>query len=199
MTSQCSHSRRSSPVPARRRRYSSPDARAGSVSCYLCAVGSLLRCLRLLWGGQSCLLGGGSVGRASIVTCERCRGRLPKRFSHPWGFWAFSAGFVFRIGWLNSRLQNPAYRRSQPTFCIPKTASCGPQIAVSASRLATAQGLADSIQRCRVNSGSLANLLCTPSRVVPHDARSGPCAASRRSFSFFRPGPHVGQGSGRLS
>src|SRR5712692_9064034 len=42
-----------------------------------------------------------------------------------------------------------------------KPQSCVPQIAVSASRLATARGLADSMQRCRLNSKSLANLLCT--------------------------------------
>src|SRR5256885_40864 len=44
-------------------------------------------------------------------------------------------------------IQNPAYRRSRPTFCIPKTASCGRQIAVAASDLAAARRLAESIQR----------------------------------------------------
>jgi hypothetical protein len=58
-----------------------------------------------------------------------------------------------------SPIQNPAYVRSRPTFWIPKAASCGPQKAVSASRLATARGLADSVDRCRLNSKSLANLL----------------------------------------
>jgi hypothetical protein len=29
-----------------------------------------------------------------------------------------------------SPIRNPAYRRSRPTFCIPKAARCGPQIAV---------------------------------------------------------------------
>jgi len=40
--------------------------------------------------------------------------------------------------------QNPAYVRSRPTFCIPKTASCGRQIAVAASDLAAARRLAES-------------------------------------------------------
>src|SRR2546427_5492806 len=51
-----------------------------------------------------------------------------------------------------------------------KAARCGPQIAVCTSRVAAARGLADSTQRCRLNSKSLANLLCTRA-VVPHDAR----------------------------
>ncbi len=38
---------------------------------------------------------------------------------------------VFRRGGSNSPTRNPAYRRSRPTFCIPKTASCGQRIAVS--------------------------------------------------------------------
>src|SRR6266446_3379501 len=46
-----------------------------------------------------------------------------------------------------SPIQNPAYRRSRPTFCIPKTPSCGRQIAVAASDLAAARRLAESIQR----------------------------------------------------
>ncbi len=71
---------------------------------------------------------------------------------------------VFRMGSSISQTQNPAYRRSRPTFCIPKAASWGPQIAVSASRVATARGLTDSVRRCRGNSKLLANLLCTHAR-----------------------------------
>jgi hypothetical protein len=37
---------------------------------------------------------------------------------------------VFRRGGSNSPTQNPAYRRSRPTFCIPKTASCESPITV---------------------------------------------------------------------
>jgi hypothetical protein len=38
--------------------------------------------------------------------------------------------FVCGTSGVNSPIQNPAYRRSRPTFCMPKAASCGPQIAV---------------------------------------------------------------------
>jgi hypothetical protein len=54
---------------------------------------------------------------------------------------------VFRMGWVISPRRNPAYRRSRPTFCSPKTARSGRQIAVFASDLAAARRLADSIQR----------------------------------------------------
>jgi len=60
-------------------------------------------------------------------------------------------------------------RRSRPTFCIPKTASCGPQIAVSASGLATARGCGLDTT-CRGNSKSLANLLCA--NAVPDGPRA---------------------------
>src|SRR5205807_9517867 len=38
--------------------------------------------------------------------------------------------FVFGTGRVISPIQNPAYRRSRPTFCIPKATCCGPQLAV---------------------------------------------------------------------
>jgi hypothetical protein len=34
-------------------------------------------------------LGSGCVGSASMVICDRCRGRLPKRFSDRWVLWHF--------------------------------------------------------------------------------------------------------------
>jgi len=78
--------------------------------------------------------------------------------------------FVFRMGRSISQTQNPAYRRSRPTFCIPKTASFGRQIDVADSDLAAARCLADSIRTCRGNSKSMANLLCA--YAVPDDARA---------------------------
>src|SRR5438552_2105045 len=57
-------------------------------------------------------------------------------------------------------IQNPAYRRSRPTFCIPKTASWGRHIAVAASDLAAARRLGGVDTTFRGNSKSLANLLC---------------------------------------
>src|SRR6266550_7417653 len=79
-------------------------------------------------------------------------------------------------------IQNPAYRRSRPTFCIPKTASFGRQIDVADSDLAAARCLADSIRTCRGNSKSMANLLCA--YAVPDDARartvSTQCSADGR-------------------
>ena len=90
--------------------------------------------------------------------------------------------FVFRMGRSISQTQNPAYRRSRPTFCIPKTASFGRQIDVADSDLAAARCLADSIRTCRGNSKSMANLLCA--YAVPDDARartvSTQCSADGR-------------------
>lgn len=48
----------------------------------VCAIGSPSRRLGQLWDRQQ--LGSGSVGRASMVICDRCRGRLPKRFLDRW-------------------------------------------------------------------------------------------------------------------
>src|SRR5256885_11900535 len=62
-------------------------------------------------------------------------------------------------------IQNPAYRRSRPTFCIPKTASCGRQIAVAASDLAAARRLAESIQR-RAVTVSRWPTFCAPTRCL---------------------------------
>src|SRR5438445_8847750 len=78
-----------------------------------------------------------------------------------------------------SQTQNPAYRRSRPTFCIPKTASCGRQIAVAASDLAAARRLADSIQGVPPHSQSLANVLCA--YAVPDDERPGPLGPGFKS------------------
>jgi hypothetical protein len=63
------------------------DRGSGRLSRYIGAVGSLWRRLRPLWGRLA--VGQGSVGRASMVTCECCRGRLPKRFSDRWVLWHF--------------------------------------------------------------------------------------------------------------
>jgi len=49
-------------------------------------------------------------------------------------------------------IQNPAYSPLSAHILYPEPASSGPQIAVSASRPATARGLADSIKLCRLNS-----------------------------------------------
>src|SRR5437660_10876031 len=67
-------------------------------------------------------------------------------------------------------IQNPAYRRSRPTFCIPKTASSGRQVAVAASDLAAARRIGGVDTTSRGNSKSLANLLCA--YAVPDDERA---------------------------
>ncbi len=54
---------------------------------------------------------------------------------------------VFETAALNYRESNPAYRRSRPTFCIPQNRKCGRQNTVSASDLAAAQRVADTIER----------------------------------------------------
>ena len=77
--------------------------------------------------------------------------------------------FVFGMVDAISLIQNPAYVRSRPTFCIPKTAKlrsadCG--LGFRSSGGATLRGLDTP---CCGNSKSLANLLCA--YAVP-DARA---------------------------
>jgi hypothetical protein len=73
--------------------------------------------------------------------------------------------------WMSSGIRNGRFEltKYEPGLCAvlgpPSVALrpevCGQQVAVSASGLATTRGLADSIQLCRLNSKTLANLLCT--------------------------------------
>jgi hypothetical protein len=88
-------------------------------------------------------------------------------------------------------IQNPAYRRSRPTFCISKTASCGRQIAglrFSSNSGVTLSGLDTT---CPGNSKSLANLLCVCA--VPDDAR----ARTVRQCRFPRPNLCAADSEGR--
>jgi hypothetical protein len=66
-------------------------------------------------------------------------------------------------------MQNPAYQALGPTFCIPKTASCGRDCCLRfrSSSGATFGGLDT---RCRGDSKSLANL--PRAYAAPDDARA---------------------------
>ena len=77
---------------------------------------------------------------------------------------------VFRREWVNSLRKNPAYRRSRPTFCIPKAsglraADCGHSFT---SRIGAGPGGLD--RTVRLNSKSLANVLCAQYRRFKEDA-----------------------------
>lgn len=72
---------------------------------------------------------------------------------------------IFRRGGSISPAQNPAYVRSRPTFCIPETAGCGWQIAVSASDLAASRRLAASIERTAATVSRWLTF-CAPTRYL---------------------------------
>src|SRR5438094_1991404 len=69
-----------------------------------------------------------------------------------------------------SQIQNPAYRRSRPTFCIPKTASCGAADCGRRFRFSSGTTIGGVDTTSRGNSKSLANLLCA--YAVPDDERA---------------------------
>ena len=79
-------------------------------------------------------------------------------------------------------IQNPAYRRSRPTFCIPKTASCGAADCGRRFRFSSGTTIGGVDTTSRGNSKALANLLCA--YAVPDDARartvSTQCSADGR-------------------
>src|SRR5260370_13845580 len=78
--------------------------------------------------------------------------------------------FVFGMRAAISPIKTPAYRRSRPTFCIPKAAGlraadCGHSFT---SRIGAGLGGLD--RTVRLNSKSLANVLCTQYRRFKEDA-----------------------------
>ena len=70
---------------------------------------------------------------------------------------------VLEMAKLNSQTQNPAYVRSRPTFCIPKTICCGPQRAVFGSRHPKAGMRLTLSQACDATVGRAA-AFCVPNR-----------------------------------
>ncbi len=69
------------------------------------------------------LAGVGPLGAHGIQKVLRTSTQLVRSRPQSWG--AVRCRFVFRMGRSISPGQNPAYRRSRPTFCIPKTQVAG--------------------------------------------------------------------------